>query len=282
LNPKNTQEYLKTARHIRGWFWPAAAHLFGMIDEIQKSAGITGNLFEIGTFHGKSTLLLAEMLDPATQVLGVCDLFGIEESHGAVTDPGFHDTFMQNIHTVFPSTDFLRTFIKPSTQLTIADTTTDCRFFHIDGDHEAQSVCHDLCIAADAAGPSGVVVLDDIYNFAWPGVAEGFFEFMRKRPNELVPLSIGFNKLVMCRPAARPLYAQWLADAPRCWQFIPRGPLNIKTSHLCGHEIFVFHIPSRRSPDHVRTALTMLHHHAPRMADRVSRLVRYHAAADAC
>ena len=72
-----------------------------MIDEIQKSAGISGNLFEIGTFHGKSTLLLAEMLDPAAQVLGVCDLFGIEQSDGIVTDPGFHDTFMQNVRPAF-------------------------------------------------------------------------------------------------------------------------------------------------------------------------------------
>jgi hypothetical protein len=78
------------------------------------------------------------------------------------------------------------------------------------------------------------------------------------------------------------MYAEWLADAPRCWEFIPRGPLSIKTTELCGHETFVFHIPSYKSPDPMRTTLSMLHHHAPALTDRLSRLVRYHARTGAC
>ncbi|MEK6644167.1 MAG: class I SAM-dependent methyltransferase [Planctomycetota bacterium] len=253
-----------------------------MVDEIQVRHGAEGGLFEIGAFHGKSTLLLGHLVGGTSQALGVCDCFGVDDPADVGRGLGFHGDFMRTMRGGLERLDFMRVFIKPSTQLTEEDTTRQCRLFHIDGDHAAESVCHDLKVAADAVHEEGVAILDDIYNFAWPGVAEGFFQFMRERPGEFVPLSIGFNKLVLCRAGARAMYAEWLADAPRCWEFIPRGPLSIKTTELCGHETFVFHIPSYKSPDPMRTTLSMLHHHAPVPTDRLSRLVRYHARAGAC
>ncbi|HUN80328.1 MAG TPA: class I SAM-dependent methyltransferase [Phycisphaerae bacterium] len=264
-------------RRVRGWFWPAAAHLFGMLDEIQKTAGVRGQLFEIGTFHGKSTILLAGMLEPGSEKLGVCDCFGVDEagSRGG----GFFDEFARNVQSHSDRWELIRTFAKPSTRLSVEDTTNDCRFFHIDGDHAAETVCNDLHVAANAVNERGVAVLDDIYNFAWPGVAEGFFRFMRERPGAFVPLCMGFNKLVLCRGPARAMYAEWLTNADRCWEFIPRGPVSLKTVDLCGSETFVFHIPSRKSPDPMRTVLSVLHQHMPGWAEVASRLVGYHAAA---
>ncbi|MCP4247539.1 MAG: hypothetical protein GY778_10865, partial [bacterium] len=47
MNHELARRYVKRIRRIQGWFWPAAGYLFAMLDEIQKSSGITaGNLFE--------------------------------------------------------------------------------------------------------------------------------------------------------------------------------------------------------------------------------------------
>ena len=76
MTQKLARQYVKKIRRIQGWFWPAAAHLFAMLDEIQKINGITGNLFEIGDYHGKSAALLGGMVNPQRERLGVCDTFG--------------------------------------------------------------------------------------------------------------------------------------------------------------------------------------------------------------
>jgi len=279
MSPQQIAEYLKQSRSIRGWFWPAAAYLFGLIEDHQHRSGVAGDFFEIGAFHGKSTLLLAHMARNRGQTLGVCDLFGADDEAHARDGRGFYSTFHSNLSDAFDSLDFLRVFIKPSNRLTPTDTTLDCRFFHIDGDHEAESVASDLMVAAGAVNERGVVIVDDIYNFAWPGVAEGFFRFMANRPGELSPIAMGFNKLVLCRPAARALYESLFDDAAAPWRFVPRGPTSLKTLDLCGWKTRVFHVPSYRSPDPLRATLTMLYQHAPRLSDRVSRLVRYHARA---
>ena len=50
--------------------------MFLWLDYIQKKENVSGNLFEIGTFEGKSSLMLALMTNPENEKLGLCDLFG--------------------------------------------------------------------------------------------------------------------------------------------------------------------------------------------------------------
>ncbi len=265
---------MRLIRAIDGWFWPAAAYLFALLDEIQKDRGIRGDIFEIGAYHGKSAAFLAAMLDPATERLGVCDLFGAapDGSNGR----GFRSTFEANIRALFPDPHFLKVHGKDAAELGVSDTSDRCRIFHIDGGHDANDVFHDLVTASAAVHPEGVVVLDDFHNFAWPGVAEGFFRFMRDRPGEFVPLAVGFNKGVLTRPAARSLYEPAFRHPERSWRVIPRGPYSLKTIELCGVETFVFFTPSYRSPDLRRTVLSALHQHRPRFADALVRFIGYH------
>lgn len=282
MKPDQVTQYLRDIRHVRGWFWPAAAYLFAMIDEFQRARGLAGNLFEIGAFHGKSTLLLAQMTDPSREILGVCDAFGAADEKSARAGEGFYRQFAANIDAAIPSHDFIRVFIKSSSDLTTDETTTNCRFFHVDGDHDAAQVASDIAVAEKALAPHGVMAIDDIYNFAWPGVAEGFFQFMNDRKDALAPLAMGFNKLLLVRPGAKKLYAELFEDPAICWRSIPRGPVSIKKQSLCGQPTYLFHVPSYKSPDPLRTTLSMLHQHTPRWSDRLSRVVRYHSRAGAC
>lgn len=276
MKREQTAFLLRRVRRIRGWFWPAAGYLFALLDELQKQAGIRGNLFEIGTFHGKSAVFLAGLLDAEGERLGVCDTFGDLEKDATQHNSGFYPTFAQNFRRTWPDHPFLHVHGGSSRALTAAETTNNCRLFHIDGGHEGPDVYHDLLLADQAVGDSGVVVLDDMYNFAWPGVAEGYFRFMAERPGRFVPLVIGFNKGVLTRPDAYGLYSACFENDDRCWQYMPRGPYTLKRTRFCDIHTFIFHLPSYRSPDLLRPVLAEAYRHRPELTDRLARLVNYH------
>src|SRR6185436_5782206 len=121
---------------------------------------------------------------------------------------GFLPTFLDNMRRFAPPGvgDRIRILRGSSAALTPDQTGTRCRIVHIDGGHESADVHADLAVADRALLDDGIVVLDDFHNFAWPGVAEGFFSYMRDEPGQFAPLAIGFNKGLVCRPAA---HAAW-------------------------------------------------------------------------
>lgn len=277
---------------MEGWFWPAAAYLIAWLDQRQRLAGVTGDIFEIGAYHGRSAALLASLLREG-ELLGVCDLFGLEAraderptlvnyadaptSSGAAR--GFLPAFLDNMQRFAPPGfgERIRILRGSSAALTLDDTGMRCRLVHIDGGHEAADVYADLAVADRALIDDGVVALDDFHNFAWPGVAEGFFKFMHERPGRFAPLAIGFNKGLVCRPAAHAAWNARFIDEANPWSYLPRGPFSLKTVAFHGFETFVFHAPARRSPDVQRTLLTTLHQHKPRLADRIANMLNYHA-----
>jgi len=115
---------------------------------------------------------------------------------------GSRELFEKNI----AGFDRLRVFAKPSSELTSIDTTTRCRFFHVDGGHRPEDVMSDLATAERALLPDGVVALDDLFNPNWPGVSEGFYRFIAARPEAFTPILIGGNKVFFTTPAARERY----------------------------------------------------------------------------
>ena len=193
--------YLRDTRSIEGWFFPIDAYLFAFIDELQKREGIHGNLFEIGVHHGKTAVFLARMAAP-DELLGVCDVFEQQELNRDRSGEGSRELFERNI----AGFDRVRIFAKLSSELTSIDTTTRCRFFHIDGGHRPEDVISDLATAERALLPDGVIALDDLFNPSWPGVSEGFYRFLAAKPDALSPILIGGNKVFFTRPAARDRY----------------------------------------------------------------------------
>jgi len=277
-------DYTKSMARIDGWFWPAAAYLFAWIDEQQRRSGITGNLFEIGTYHGKSAALLAR-LQRTGERFGVCDLFGrevdrMQRPQRVVGKPatGFLAKFLHNLQRFGPSILDVNVFLGASGRLDVADTTDRCRLFHIDGGHEASDVYGDLEVADRALLPDGIVILDDFHNFAWPGVAEGFFQFMREHPGRFAPLAMGFNKGLLCRPNAHAAWRARLSDEANIWDYVPRGPFSLKTVSLCNWPTTIFYTPSYRSPDARRSVLATLYQMRPRLADWIARQLNYHTA----
>ena len=204
--------YLAETRNVEGWFFPVDAYLFGLIDEIQRREGIRGNLFEIGVHHGKTAVFLARMA-AADELLGVCDVFEQQELNRDRSGEGSRELFVRNMR-LFGDLDEqrLRIFATESNTLTPDDTTTTCRFIHIDGGHRAEDVATDLATAERALSPDGVVAVDDLFNPNWPGVGEGFYRFIAARPDAFVPIVIGGNKVLFTRPEAAARYERHLAD----------------------------------------------------------------------
>jgi hypothetical protein len=199
VNRSDAGAILRETRDVEGWFFPIDADLFAAVDEAQRRAGIRGNLFEIGVHHGKTAIFLARML-AVGEVLGVCDVFERQELNRDRSGEGSRELFEKNMRAFGRPA---RVFAKLSSELTVDDTTTDCRFFHIDGGHRPEDVIADLATADRALHANGVVAVDDVFNPSWPGVSEGFYRFFAARPDAFAPILIGGNKVFLARPEAR-------------------------------------------------------------------------------
>jgi len=223
------REYLEATRNVEGWFFPIDAHLFAIVDEIQKREGITGNLFEIGVHHGKTALFLARMA-AAGEALGVCDVFEQQELNRDRSGEGNREIFERHLRTHSAEA---RIFAKLSSELTGDDTTTRCRFVHIDGGHRPEDVLNDLHVAERALLPEGVVAVDDVFNPNWPGVSEGFYRYA----GELVPIAIGGNKVLLARSAAAARYERHWQNTDEWRAFIEPEPFVFGFKEWLGRNV---------------------------------------------
>jgi len=223
------RQYLADTESIQGWFFPIDAALFAAIDEIQSREGIRGNLFEIGVHHGKSAILLGRMLKP-DEILGVCDVFDDQSQNVDHSGAGNLEIFRRNM------TVDVRLFAKRSDSLTPDDTTTQCRFIHIDGGHRPVDVINDLRVTKRALLPDGIVAVDDAFNPSWPGVGEGVHRFMAEEPETFVPVIIGGNKAFFARAEGAERYRPWLA---RIGDFFQSDAYAFEMKEWFGREVVI-------------------------------------------
>jgi len=256
MTPAEARRLFQKVKRIQGWFSAEAAYLFALLDAIQKENGIGGDIFEIGTHHGRSAVFLAGMLARPGESLRVCDIFGNQSENTSHSGSGNYEAFRTNMRSAFGECSFLRVFPMLSARLSQDLIGTSYRLFHIDGGHLASECLADLELAADCTVPRGVIVLDDAFRPDWPGVTEALFAFLTTHRDSFVPLVAGFNKLALVRPSSRDLYLRSLMTT--CWAFIPQEPFALKNVELLGHELRVFHLPTYKSPTSLRSRLYSL------------------------
>lgn len=244
MNPNEVRAVVRSCRHIDGWFLPDAAQLFGLVDDAQRRAGITGDLFEIGVHHGRSAVLLAHMAQGSERVK-VCDVFGAQDSNPSRSGLGDRAVFERNMASLAPADSAVDVFERRSDELTPEEIGSRCRFFHIDGGHLLEEALSDLRLGASVLDERGVLVVDDPFKPEWPGVTEAIVRFLEER-TDLVPVVLGFNKLVICPRDARPIYDEALA-AP--WSYIDRRVWDVKELPIVGSTVRIFMIPNYRQID---------------------------------
>lgn len=211
VEPRTIREVVKQSRDIEGWFSPAAAGLFGLLDMAQPD--VRSDLFEIGAHHGKSAVLLARMTR-SDETLCVCDIFEDQAANVSASGAGNRAVFERNIATIAPGAR-TQVFQTRSSELTPEAIGGPYRFFHIDGGHLREEARADLELAASVLAHAGVIVVDDPFQPEWPGVTEAILEFCGNRP-EFEPVALGFNKLVIARRESRARYEALIASDEAC------------------------------------------------------------------
>ncbi len=195
---QNFNNYKKISKKIDGWFDIDAARIFYYLNSIQKKENISGNIFEIGVHHGKSSLLLGMFIDPDNNKLIVNDIFDQQEHNISKSGFGSEQIFKKNFKKFFKTENGLEIIVKPSNKLTLNDTTNECIFFSIDGGHSSEETYIDLVTAKNAISKEGMIAIDDYFNSGFPGVSEGVCRFLIEN-EDIVPWIYCFNKMILIR-----------------------------------------------------------------------------------
>jgi hypothetical protein len=240
--PGEVRSFTRRTRHIEGWFLPAAAALFGLLDEVQRAAAIGGDLFEIGVHHGRSAVVLCAMAG-AEESVGVCDLFANQARNASASGSGDREIFETNLAYAVPDFDRIRVFAKLSSELTPSEVGGPQRLFHVDGGHLRDEALADLRLAATVLHKDGAIVVDDPFQPMWPGVTEAILSFLAER-SDFVPLVLGFNKLVLVPRAAREAYEPSIASPKTLWSYFDRRIHDAKTLPILGEPTRIIFTPS--------------------------------------
>jgi SAM-dependent methyltransferase len=172
----------RTLDDVPGWFWPIDQQLFAWLLERQTATGTSGDLLEMGSYLGRSAILIGRYLREG-ESFTVCDLFDSQAPDGdnaAEMTMSYRETltrtaFERNYLAFHPQ---LPAIVQAPTSV-LGDgriAADSCRFVHIDASHLYEHVAVDIRSAKSALGPGGIVVLDDFRSPHTPGVAAATWE----------------------------------------------------------------------------------------------------------
>jgi SAM-dependent methyltransferase len=196
---------------IEGMFSFEAALLMTAYAQIAAEVEERRDTLEIGVHHGLSAILVAALRGQGSKFVAI-DLFDdMQDQNTSHSGSGSQQRFLTNMARVHGSDlNFARVIAAPSSSLKVSDLGKNFSFCHVDGGHSSEETYRDLELCSELLRPSGILVLDDYFNPDFPGVSEGAVRFMiADRGERLVPLAIGFNKVVFCKkPGKRGLFSK--------------------------------------------------------------------------
>lgn len=201
---------------VRGWFWAEDYDLFERILSNQLANNITGDILEIGCYHGKSAILMGYGLREA-ETFVVCDLFGGDAEETAERTDHFEASFGRatfetnyaKYHQQAPEIHAIS-----SLDLNSGFDYERFRFIHVDGGHAETVATHDIALALSASKPLGVIAIDDYRTHHTPGVPAAIWA--AAAASELYPFALSETKVYAAATQAGHDY--WL-DVARSWKF---------------------------------------------------------------
>ena len=217
FNSKKIELYLKEgSRHVDGYLQSGSASVICSILDIQDELKISGNIAEIGVFHGKLLILLCHGLRKGETVFAI-DVFNTQpDIQGLKTEADYNrfssDNLLINLDANNINTENVKLVTSNSQDLFGSDLVKEfgganIRLFSIDGDHSRDGVRHDLNLAAATIADGGVILADDLFNTICPSLTEGIIDFFREdnegrlEPIAIVaangPVNSGSNKLII-------------------------------------------------------------------------------------
>jgi hypothetical protein len=188
----------KGKKSVAGWLEPLALKVISSISEEQDVLQLRGAICEIGVHKGRLLVLLKLLAKSDEQVVG-CDLFelmgDLEAAYGKYDRAALENTFLRHADL-----ENLKLIACVSTRLSSEDALREVqsrvRLFSIDGGHDAEVALSNLRVARVVLLQGGVVVVDDVFNEQWCGVAEAVCRVMLEE-RALVPFLAAGNKLLL-------------------------------------------------------------------------------------
>ncbi|WP_078911326.1 class I SAM-dependent methyltransferase [Streptomyces sp. NRRL WC-3742] len=171
-----------TRDDIPGWFFRLDREAFAHLLSAQSAAGVTGDLLELGSYLGRSAVLLGDHLREGER-LTVCDLFdsdaGDDENAAemamsyrrTLTRSAFEANYLA-FHATLPEIVQAPTSVLADGRIPAGS----CRFVHVDASHLYEHVAGDITVARAALRPDGLIALDDYRSEHTPGVSAAVWE----------------------------------------------------------------------------------------------------------
>jgi predicted O-methyltransferase YrrM len=165
---------------VRGMSSRFAASIAAATMRLQTEQGISGHAAEIGTFEGRFFIALAHALGAEERAIGI--------DHFSWPNAGVRARFDRNCAAHGPAPE--RMIVLEADSRRLASETLlklapgrRIRFFHVDGDHDADGLGKDLALARDTIDPAGVICIDDMLHPGYPLLAvtvAGFLDANRE------------------------------------------------------------------------------------------------------
>lgn len=158
---------------------------FHLVLSLQSLFGIKGDLLEIGSYHGRSTAVMARYLKQ-DELFHICDAFLIptEDHYINKLTP---EQLVNNIKSINDSEIENKIVIHQCLSDNLKfDGNQSFRFIHIDGGHSEKQTLNDLNKAKNSIINNGIIVVDDYDDKSWPGVTPAVNIFLKENSNYLV------------------------------------------------------------------------------------------------
>lgn len=184
---------------VQGWLQPTTASVIGHLLVHQASAGLRGDVCEIGVHHGKLFLILANGTVVGERAVAV-DVFDDQDKNVDGSGSGDREIFERHLATYSPSAS-VEIIQESSLDLErLGFLSRRFRFVSIDGGHTASITANDLRLAERTMLEGGVVAVDDILSHDWTGVLSGVSTYLAEG-GTLVPFALVPNKLLLTTDA---------------------------------------------------------------------------------
>lgn len=193
-NNKSGRDFAKIKAEFdahEGMMSPPSAWLFHLF--LDRQTGVAqGPILEIGTYKGKSAIVLAKHLNPG-EILDLVDINRYFDFENSAFTPykdavKYHQGSSDDLETLLPGYHEKRNAY---------------RFIHSDASHTFANVVNDMKHADYLLHPKGVLTMDDYENQNYAQVALAVGYALYRNNVNLTPFLVSNNKAYLCRPAER-------------------------------------------------------------------------------
>lgn len=198
--------------------------VMGELDRISE----TGAVIEIGVHHGKSFIHLLQSGNTSRPFIAI-DVFDDQLKNLDKSGRGDLGLFKQNLRKhVSPQkmndVNIMSGSSLETTQSDIMLRTNGSRvaLFSVDGCHNFECTLSDLNLAYNMLEDYGLIMVDDYFNPAWPGVAVAVGAFLQQRRLEVAAIAFGENKFYITKTPAAAVWFRFFQEK-RCSGVVCEG-----------------------------------------------------------